>query len=94
MILVDPGAWFARLVPDDPDHGRVTAWFAANNEPLITSDDCIDEVLTLLVARKRPNLATEVARQFFEESLARLHVLGREEIERASILFQQRASAG
>ena len=94
MIFVDTGAWFARFVPNDPDHDRVTTWFGSNNEPLITSDYCVDEVLTLLVARKRPNLAAEVTRQFFEESLAQLHFLSRDEIVRASVVFQQRAVAG
>jgi hypothetical protein len=94
MIFVDTGAWFARFVPDDPDHRPMAAWFAANNEPLITSDYCVDKVLTLLVARKRPNLAAAVARQFFDESLARLHFLSRGEIERASIWFQERAAVG
>lgn len=32
MIFVDTGGWFARFVPDDPDHARVAAWFAANRE--------------------------------------------------------------
>jgi hypothetical protein len=94
MIFVDPGAWFVRFVPDDPDHDRVTSWFASNKEPLLTSDDCVDEALILLVARKRPNLAAEVARQCFDESLARLHFLGHDEIIRASIVFQQRTVAG
>ncbi|MGE3639107.1 MAG: type II toxin-antitoxin system VapC family toxin [Pirellulales bacterium] len=57
MIFVDTGVWFARFVADDPDHGRVAAWFAANAEQLVTTDYCVDETLTLLAARKRPKLA-------------------------------------
>jgi predicted nucleic acid-binding protein len=36
MILVDTGAWFARFVPDDPDHAAVMAWLASNDQPPAT----------------------------------------------------------
>jgi predicted nucleic acid-binding protein len=94
MIFVDTGAWFARFVPDDPDHSRVLSWFAENNELLVTSDYCVDETLTLLAARKRPKLAIEAGRELFDETLARLNYLTRDQIERAWIVFQQRAPAG
>lgn len=51
MVFVDTSAWFAKFVPDDPDHGRINAWLRANTEPVLTTDYCIDEVLTLLVAQ-------------------------------------------
>jgi uncharacterized protein len=66
----------------------------ANEEPLVTSDYCVDETLTLLVARRRPKLATEVGRELFDETVAGLHFLTRDEIRRAWILFQQRAASG
>jgi uncharacterized protein len=94
MIFVDSGAWFARFVPDDPNHSGVVEWFAANGEPLVTTDYCVDETLTLLVARKRPLLATIAGREFFDETISRLHFLTGDQIRRAWILFQQRAVAG
>ena len=94
MIFVDRGAWFARLVPDDPDHNRVTAWFATNSELLVTSDYCVDETLRLIAARKRPMLAIEAGRELFDESLGQLHFLTSQQIHRAWILFQQRAASG
>jgi uncharacterized protein len=93
-IFVDSGAWFARFVADDPNHISVVEWFAANNEPLITTDYCVDETLTLLVARKRPVLASEVGREFFDETISRLHFLTNDQIRRAWILFTQRAATG
>jgi uncharacterized protein len=93
-IFVDTGAWFSRFVSDDPDHSRVAAWFASNKELLLTSDFCVDETLTLLAARKRPHLAVEVGREFFDETIARLHFLSSDQIRRSWILFQQRADAG
>lgn len=94
MIFVDTGAWFARFVPDDPDHERMLSWFVANNELLVTTDYCVDETLTLLAARSRPKLATEAGLLLFDESLASLHFLTRHQIERGWILFQQRARTG
>ena len=94
MVFVDTGAWFARYVPSDPNHQRVTAWMRANPRRLITTDYCIDETLTLLVARRRVQVALEVGRALFEAGVARLHFLSPDLIHRAWILFQQRAAAG
>jgi uncharacterized protein len=94
MIFVDTGAWFARFVADYPDHERVSQWFASNDLPLITTDFCVDETLTLFIARKRPTLAIEVGRELFSESIARLHYLNYDQINRSWIIFQQRAAAG
>jgi predicted nucleic acid-binding protein len=94
MIFVDTGAWFARFVRDDPRHDQVAMWFAANREAMVTSDYCVDETLTLLIARKRPKLAIEAGQVLFDEALATLHFLTSQQIHRAWILFQQRAAAG
>jgi predicted nucleic acid-binding protein len=94
MIFVDTSAWYARFVPDDPQHHQLVAWFAANNELLLTTDYCVDETLTLLLARKHAKLAVQAGLQLFAESLATLHFLTQNQIERAWILFQHRASAG
>jgi len=93
MIFIDTGAWFARFVPDDLAHTQVAKWFSANRDVMVTSDFCVDETLTLLVARKRPRLAVEAGHALFSESLARLYFLTRQ-IHRSWILFQQRAAAG
>jgi predicted nucleic acid-binding protein len=94
MIFVDTGVWFARFVPDDPNHSRITTWLDTNSELLITSDYCVDETLTLIAARKRSKLAIAAGRHLFNETIARLHFLKNDQINRAWILFQQRASAG
>jgi hypothetical protein len=94
VIFVDTGAWFARFAQDDPVHARVKAWFTANNEPLVTSDYCVDDTLTLLVARRRYKLAYEAGRQLLGQSIADLHFLTPDQIRRAWILFQSRARAG
>ena len=43
MVLVDAGAWYASLIPTDPDHTAAIAWLNQNQEPLITTDFLIDE---------------------------------------------------
>ena len=94
MIFVDTSAWFARFVPDDPDHLSTIELFAKNKSPLITTDYCVDETLTLLQIRNRPKLAEAAGQLLFDESLAKLHFLTRHQIERAWILFQQHISNG
>lgn len=51
MIFVDTGAWYASVVPSDPDYSAASAWLATNTEPLLTTNYVIDETLTLLRAR-------------------------------------------
>jgi predicted nucleic acid-binding protein len=43
MIFVDTGAWYASLVPNDPDHARAVQWLTENHSPLLTTDYVIDE---------------------------------------------------
>jgi predicted nucleic acid-binding protein len=94
MIFVDTGAWFARFVAKDPQHETVTARFVNNEEPLLTSDYCVDETLTLLATRSRPSAAMEAGRELLNETICRLHFLTAPQFHRAWILFQQRAAAG
>lgn len=94
MIFVDTSVWFARFVPRDIDHGRVTSWFASNKEPLITSDYCVDEVLTLISVRERPSLAIQAGLELVNETVSQLQFLDADQFHRAWILFQQRAASG
>ena len=94
MVFVDTGAWFAWHVPDDSNHAIIREWFKANREPLVTTDFCIDETLTLLVARNRSALALDAGRSFFHQNIAEIHFVTPQQIHRAWILFQQRAAAG
>jgi len=94
MIFVDTGVWYARFVPDDPNHVRVVSWLDANPSLLITSDYCVDETLTLIASRKRSGLAMVAGRHLFGETIAALHFLDDSQIHRAWILFQLRAAAG
>lgn len=94
MVFVDTSAWFAYFFPLDTEHQRVKGCFQAATEPLLTTDYCVDETLTLLLARRELRRALEAGRQLFQRNLVQIHFLTRSQIERAWILFQQRAAAG
>ncbi len=59
MLFVDTSAWFAYFVPVDPDHGRVRQVFTSSRQRFVTTDYCIDETLTLLLARGESQRALE-----------------------------------
>jgi uncharacterized protein len=94
MVFVDTGVWFSFFVPDDANYARVQQWFDTAQPKLVTTDYCIDETLTLLVARKRLARALVAGNAFFHRNVARIHFVTQSQIERAWILFQQRAGAG
>lgn len=70
MIFVDTGAWFAFVVPTDPNHAVAGVWLENNTEILITSDYVVDETLTLLRARGEDRRAIELGETFFDGSVA------------------------
>jgi predicted nucleic acid-binding protein len=94
MIFVDAGALYSLVVAEDRRHTEVEDWYNANHQPLVTTDYCVDELLTLLIARKRPALAVATGWKMFNEEICRLQFLSTPQIHRAWILFQQRAAAG
>ncbi len=51
MIFVDTSAWYASVVPTDPNHAAAAAWLKGNQLPLLTTDYVVDEILTLLKMR-------------------------------------------
>ena len=73
MIFVDTGAWYASLVPTDPDHTTAAQWLAANRSRLLTTDYVIDETLTLLRARGERKRALMLGARFFNHGLAEKH---------------------
>ena len=87
MIFVDTGAWFALVVPTDPDHAAAAAWFEGNRERLIPSDYVVDETLTLLRARGERRRAAEMGLLFFSGRIAHIHFLSEAEIRAAWQVF-------
>lgn len=94
MVFVDTGAWFALLVPKDPNHLRITEWFASLNEQVSTSDYVVDETLTLLLMRGERKRAIEFGNSIIVNSRAKLHKVSEQQFHRSWILFQRLAEAG
>lgn len=89
MIFVDTGAWYASLVPTDPDHTRAVQWLAQNHSPLVTTDYVIDETLTLLRARGERTRALALGAKFFGHDLAEIHKVTTGDLALAWKTFEQ-----
>lgn len=89
MIFVDTGAWYASLVPNDPDHGKAAKWLAANHSPLLTTDYVIDETLTLLRVRGERRRALLLGAKFFRYGLAEVHKITMADLNLAWEVFEQ-----
>lgn len=89
MIFVDTGAWYASLVPTDPDHAKAAQWLAANHSPLLTTDYVIDETLTLLRARGERKRALLLGARFFQADLAEIHKITFADLTLAWKTFEQ-----
>jgi predicted nucleic acid-binding protein len=94
MIFVDTGAWFAAVMPTDPDHSAAVAWLAANREPLLTTDYVIDETLTLLLARGQKTRALTWGETAFDGKLATVHFLTPADIRDAWDVFRRFTDKG
>jgi uncharacterized protein len=88
MILVDTGAWFARMVKDDPLYELALVWMTANHERLALTDYILDETLTLLRARGQTPHAVAFGLKIFQGDYAELLYLTQEEIELAWDVFR------
>ncbi|MFH0981522.1 MAG: PIN domain-containing protein [Planctomycetota bacterium] len=89
MIFVDSGAWFASLIPMDPDHAAASAWLAQNREPLVTTDYIVDETLTLLRVRGQKSRAASFGSNVLAGALAQLHYLTPDEFQEAWEIFRR-----
>ena len=88
MIFVDTGAWFAAVVPTDPNHESAAAFLTLNREPLITSDYVVDETLTLLRVRGERERALTLGESFFADNLTEVYYLNSEDVRRAWEIFR------
>lgn len=89
MIFVDTGAWYASLVPTDPDHARAVQWLVENDSPLLTTDYVIDETLTLLRVRGERRRALLLGSRFFTHALAKIHKITDADLTLAWRTFEQ-----
>ena len=89
MIFIDTSAWYARLIPSDPNHEAARKWSEQNQDTFITTDYVIDETLTLLKVRGQVKCALALGDALFKGDLAKIHYLGQEEIIEAWRQFRE-----
>ncbi len=89
MIFVDTGAWFASIVPTEIKHAEASRWLAHNQEPLLTTDYVVDEVLTLLRSRGEAPRALVLGERLLDQNLALVHFLSETEIRDAWNVFRR-----
>jgi uncharacterized protein len=66
-VFVDTGAGLAYFVRRDPDHRAVTRWMRQNRQPLVTTDDILDELLTLLKVRESVHVAVAAGEAIWQQ---------------------------
>jgi predicted nucleic acid-binding protein len=89
MIFVDTGAWFAAFVPNDPDFAAADAWLAQNQEPLLTTDYVLDELLTLFKVRRELQRGLAVGEKILAGTIARLEWVSPEDVQNAWEVFRK-----
>jgi predicted nucleic acid-binding protein len=92
MIFVDTGAWFATLVPDDIFHSAAAEFVRTNEEPLVTTDYILDELLTLLRARGHSSRGDVFVRQVLEGRITRLEWVTDDDFVQAALVYRRNTS--
>jgi uncharacterized protein len=87
-VFVDTGPWYASVVPGDPRHADVLAWFRQNTLPLFTTDYIVDEALTLLRSRGERARAVALGRYLLDLAGVTIHFLDEAEVRKAWGLFR------
>jgi predicted nucleic acid-binding protein len=88
-IFVDTGAWFAIVMPSDPNHQRVMSFLRGNIMPLVTTDYVIDEILTLLRARGETAKAIALGRQLLDLRFSNVISVSPDIFARAWTVFRE-----
>lgn len=87
MIYADTSAWYAALVPADPDHAQALKWLQTNRTDLLVTDYLVDELLTLLRYRGESRRAVEIGADLFSETAARIEWVTPADVHRAWDIF-------
>lgn len=72
MIFVDTSIWYAANGVEDRAHAAARSLLLEAATDLVTTDYVVDELLTLLVMRRRRDIAVRVGPGFWSETTARL----------------------
>lgn len=91
MIFVDTGAYYALTVAEDKNHAAAEAFFSSRRETLVTTDYIVDELLTLMRARGRHQLALVVGRWLLIDGACMLLRVTKPDFAAAWSVFEQYA---
>ena len=89
MIFVDAGAWYALATPSDPDHDSAKLFAASINEPFVTSDYIVDELLTLFTVRRQKSKGIEWLHDVLERGGTDLVRVGETDFGNAVRIYEQ-----
>jgi len=88
LVFVDTSAWYAAVIPSDPNHDRAKAWLAENRSELLVTDFIVDELLTLLRSRNENRRAIELGRNVFERGITRIEWVTQSDVHSAWRVFR------
>lgn len=89
MIFVDTGAWYAAYAKQDACHTTAIDWLERNDQPLITTDYIVTELVTLFRARGMNAVGLHIGQLLFEEKLAILERVTADDVDRGWQAFRQ-----
>jgi predicted nucleic acid-binding protein len=89
VILVDTGAWYALVERGDSNSAAARSWFRANRELLVTTDQVINELLTLLRARGKSRRAVTTGRRLLAGQAAKIEWVGEQDFRAAFEVFER-----
>ena len=89
MIFVDTGAWFALSVASDADHARAKLFVDENQEPFLTSDYIVDELLTLFIVRRQKSKGIDWLRDVLSGGGVTLARIDGDDFENACQLYNR-----
>lgn len=86
--FVDTSAWFAAVVPSDPNHPRAVGWLQSNSSALVTTDFIVDELLTLLRFRGESRRAMEFGTDLLQGNLSHVEWVTEADFRNAWEIFR------
>ncbi len=88
MIFIDTSAWYAASSSRDTNHSAAREFFAALQEPFITTDFVVDETLTLFRVRGENRHALEFGAAVIDARFAEIVEVESEDFGRAWQMFR------
>lgn len=89
MIFVDTSAWYAIFSSDDVNHELANETLASIRAQLVTTDDVVDEALTLFRARGETLRSLKFGSSVIDDSFAEIVTVDREDFSKAWYVYRR-----